>query len=294
MENIIIQELTKKVAEMAGNGCKAAHKKVIKNNGIVRQAVVISGRGCVSPVIYIDNLLEDIGKGIKTVDTAAAEVVELYKADKDMAVNESISRLAESGRDYILDHVECQIVNAGRNAGMLADVPNRRIWDLAVVYRTVIADGHGRVESFLVNNKVMEADGISMEELEEAAHRNTEAGGFCINTMQEIIEKMTGIKDSAADGLQMYVLTNRKMINGAVAMLCAEPLAMAAEKLQEDFYIIPSSIHELLAVPVSQADPEDLKAMVKEINNTQVSPEEVLGYSVYRYDRKEGAVTVAS
>lgn len=60
-----------------------------------------------------------------------------------------------------------------------------------------------------------------------------------------------------------------------------------------DFYILPSSIHELLAVPVSTAEIEELRQMVKEVNDNEVAPEEILGYEVYRYNRETGEVEVA-
>ena len=67
----------------------------------------------------------------------------------------------------------------------------------------------------------------------------------------------------------------------------------AAQKMNGDFYILPSSIHELLAVPVSTAEIEELRQMVKEVNDNEVAPEEILGYEVYRYNRETGEVEVA-
>ena len=61
----------------------------------------------------------------------------------------------------------------------------------------------------------------------------------------------------------------------------------ASDKLHDNFYILPSSIHEVILVPESSAPPlKDLQEMVKEINATEVSPEDKLSDSVYRYDRE--------
>ena len=49
----------------------------------------------------------------------------------------------------------------------------------------------------------------------------------------------------------------------------------------------------LLAVPVSTAEIEELRQMVKEVNDNEVAPEEILGYEVYRYNRETGEVEVA-
>lgn len=92
----------------------------------------------------------------------------------------------------------------------------------------------------------------------------------------------------------MFVLSNKRKINGASIILYNEQLAQLSEKLNDDLLIMPSSIHEVLAVPASSMNAIDLKQMVREVNDTEVSEQEILGYSVYRYNRKTGAVEVAA
>ena len=51
----------------------------------------------------------------------------------------------------------------------------------------------------------------------------------------------------------------------------------AAERAGGDFYILPSSIHEVLIVPDNgEMGLKDLEAMVKEVNATQVAPADKL------------------
>lgn len=92
----------------------------------------------------------------------------------------------------------------------------------------------------------------------------------------------------------MFVLSNKRKINGASIILYNEQLAQLSEKLNDDLLIMPSSIHEVLVVPASSMNATDLKQMVREVNDTEVSEQEILGYSVYRYNRKTGAVEVAA
>ena len=53
----------------------------------------------------------------------------------------------------------------------------------------------------------------------------------------------------------------------------------------ENYFVLPSSIHEVIIVPES-ASPgySDLNEMIREINQTQVAEEEVLGDHAYYYD----------
>ena len=83
----------------------------------------------------------------------------------------------------------------------------------------------------------------------------------------------------------MYILTNESRTFGAVAMLETELLRKFAEKVGEDFLVLPSSIHEVILVPVSNLpDSEYIKEMIREINNTNVDPEEQLSNNYYYYD----------
>ena len=144
---------------------------------------------------------------------------------------------------------------------------------------------------------ILDRSGISFEELDEAAKKNTEKSGFSVRTMSEVMCELMGVnvgqEIEEPDGPQMYILTNARKIHGANIMLYKEYLEIAAEKMNGDFYIIPSSIHELIAVPVSAQGLEELREMVKEANDNQLTPEEILGYEVYRYNRETGEVEVA-
>ena len=76
-------------------------------------------------------------------------------------------------------------------------------------------------------------------------------------------------------------------------MLFAGEFSGLAQELGSDLYILPSSIHEILLLPVSAGKPEELAEIVKEVNRTQVQPEERLSDSVYLYDRKSGEIRIA-
>ena len=61
-------------------------------------------------------------------------------------------------------------------------------------------------------------------------------------------------------------------------------LELALDKLGVDsLYILPSSIHEVLAI--AMGDPDELRQLVCEVNDTQVVPQERLSYNVYKYER---------
>lgn len=298
MRDTIVRELVEAVKEVAGEVYQVRTNEIRKNNGVVLQAVVIREEGeSVSPTIYIDKFIEDIEKEEVTVEEVAEKIFGMYEENRKPELGATVSDLTK--KEFILGHVEYQLVNADRNAERLQGVPSKKIADLAALYRTVISNDERGTASYIVSDEMMKNAGISIEELDEAADRNTKNAGFLVKSMQQVMTEMMGMPEemaeAMADGPQMFVLTNDRKTNGASILLFKEQLVELAEKVDDDFFILPSSIHELLAIPASQVDDaEQLRQMVREVNDTQVAPDEILGYEVYLYNRETGEVEVAA
>ena len=91
----------------------------------------------------------------------------------------------------------------------------------------------------------------------------------------------------AEESGKMYVLGNDKKLFGAAAMFYQGVLEEFSEKQQKSFYVLPSSVHEVILIPDDgMVNGEELWKMVCEINATQVDPEEVLTDSVYYFSIK--------
>ena len=85
-----------------------------------------------------------------------------------------------------------------------------------------------------------------------------------------------------------FVVTNTERIDGAGVIFYPEFMDNMGELLGNDFFILPSSIHEMLVLPDDgQVDAEMLRDMVKEVNATQVAPAERLTNDVYHFDTKD-------
>ena len=85
----------------------------------------------------------------------------------------------------------------------------------------------------------------------------------------------------------LYVLSNEARLHGAAAILNKKIMDDITDKLGKDFFILPSSIHEVLIVPKNdRTDLKDLESMVRDVNASHVSPGERLSDHVYAYDAK--------
>lgn len=296
MREAIVKELVGAVKEMAGNGYSVTAQETTKNNGVKMLGIEIrKPEETVVPRLYVDGIVDRVEDGFMTVEDAAKKVFEMYQNSETPEIEMNVEKLID--RKFILDHVEYQLVNAERNAEKLKDIPGKKIADLVAIYRVVVNAGEDDAMSYVLTKAILDRSGISFEELDEAAKKNTEKSGFSVRTMNEVMYELIGVNPGPEieepDGPQMYVLTNTRKLHGANIMLYKEYLEIAAEKMNGDFYIIPSSIHELIAVPVSAQGLEELREMVKEVNDNQLAPEEILGYEVYRYNRETGEVEVA-
>ena len=96
--------------------------------------------------------------------------------------------------------------------------------------------------------------------------------------------------------MEIYVLTNESNSFGAGAMLYDGLIRQYAYANDTDFYIIPSSVHEILLIPAEKKDYVDIRELtciVKEVNDTNVLDEEVLSYNIYYYSRQDNTIVIA-
>ena len=106
--------------------------------------------------------------------------------------------------------------------------------------------------------------------------------------LKEALEQELGTEEL------MFVITNKARHKGAAALLYEDGLHDLAELYKDDLYILPSSIHETIAVACSTMGPEQLAEMVEEVNATQVDVGDRLSNQVYHYDRTTRKLSMAT
>ena len=200
--------------------------------------------------------------------------------------------------DQMKDKLVMEVVSAETNAEMLENVPHQEMEDMAVVYRFVLDSNDDGRATILVTNQLLDTMGVTPEQLHADAMENApELKPAVIKGMSEVMAEMMGMsaEDLAMMGMptdpadeQMFVATVPDKIHGAGIIAYQDFMDQAAERVGGDFFILPSSIHEILIVPDNgEMGLKDLEAMVKEVNATQVAPADKLTDSVYHYDSKE-------
>lgn len=257
----------------------------------------------ISPTIYVNHMYEDY---ITTEDLNAtlAGAAEGYVNAMKKKENININDLTNA--DCAKDKIVFQLINTEQNREMLANMPHREFRDLSVIYRMVVKiDGEG-IASTPIHDGLAGALGFTEEQMFKLAAENTKRLlPPTIKSMNEVMRDIfskDGMPAEIADLMigemppkqQMYVISNNKGINGAVSMLYEDGLHELAEKLDSDLYIMPSSVHEVIAVSTDMGDPNELAEMVADINMGQVALDERLSNQVYHYDKDLRKVTLAT
>lgn len=198
-----------------------------------------------------------------------------------------------------------KLINTGRNHELLEDVPHVEFLDLSIVFQIVLTCKPGSTASILIHNAHIKLWGVTVDNLFRVAAKNTsQIMGWELQAMDDVICEIMGEKsteifdyDEAKSGLAglvpLYVISNRYKVEGAACLLYPMLLTKIFRKLKSCFYVIPSSIHELLILPADSGySDEEILAMIKDVNDTQVDPDEILSYSLYHYDGDANRLSV--
>lgn len=259
-----------------------------------------NGEKAVSPTIYINDMYDhytlcnDLQEAIQS---GADRMVEAFKKCPEVPA---------IGFAEAKDNIVFQLVNTEQNREMLAEVPHREFQDLSIIYRWVVKVDAEGIQSTVVKNGLAEQFGVNEEQLFKLAAENTRRiFPPCIKSMNEVLLEMfekDGMPREIAEMMlgempadrMMYVISNDRGINGAISMLYEDKLHSLAMELENDLYILPSSVHEVIAVSVDMGEPFELAQMVSEINMDQVALEERLSNQVYHYDKDLRKVSLAT
>jgi hypothetical protein len=267
-------------------------KSTLKNNGITVDSLVIKkGNGrdtLVSPCWKLEQLYSQYSNG-----TSFGELIEtIVTSALDNSIQDPSKGKDILNEQVILHNTTYRLVNYKRNADILRTVPYVRFHDLALMFYVVESiEGIGDCMIMLTND-ILKHFSISQKQLELVTPENTKKllpADFL--TIKSLINTIVPIYGDTEDNTRLWALTNTSRMYGAWYMTDPTTLEIVGKKLKDDFYILPSSVHECMITPVSLwNNPIELAEMVKAINKTAVSPEDFLSNSVYWYDRKERTV----
>lgn len=190
---------------------------------------------------------------------------------------------------YDVSNYRVRICSVSGKEQYLEDKIWRPFLDLAiVVYANLYEDNNGS-GSVIVTKDIAQNTGLSEDEIIDAAIKNSMSyePPFYSSLFDVIKDASPEYEDLPDPGNPIYVVSNKRKTNGAYAMLDTEGvLKSVAELLGNEYYILPSSVHELLCLPKDDNEAQEhfLFEMVSEVNSSCVSEQEFLSNSIYKYN----------
>ena len=288
------KETIKKELMSRIKGAKLYENNVVKNNVTKLGIVIKKANENISPTFYIDDLYD-----MYLENNSTDKVVDYI----EKVVNENRPQTTIINKmNNVYENVLPRLVNRKTNYQLLSDCPHRDFLDMAIVYYIEERDiNNNGIMAIKVTNDLLQLKNLSEEKLYKHAIQNLKKKEQykILGMSNQMIELMTNKKiNQNIDDIDFYneifvVLSNIVGLNGCRQILNNDLLKTIADKIKNDFYVLPSSIHEVLITPTNlvgtnKNDIESLKQMVTEINEEKVGIEEQLtdNVYVYRYDKQ--------
>lgn len=190
-----------------------------------------------------------------------------------------------------------KLVNTERNESLVEQSISKEFLDLSAVVRVVLKMDKEGMASMALSKGDAEILGMTEEEIYAAALANTlRLFPPKLMNLGRYIEMSIGAElPLGEDEVTTYILTNQKEVDGAIYFMSPEVVGAIAEALEDDLYILPSSVNEVLLVRASELEDgvDELKEMVRDANETVVAEKDILSYNVYHYDKEHG-ITIAA
>lgn len=299
--NTFKMTMVNEVQKRLGKESRVSVKRVQKNNGITRDGIlIVRDEKKISPTIYLEEYYDSFQKG-EVLEEILQDFMEAYEKGRML---EKYDKSFFETFEKIKGNIFYKLINYEKNKELLEDIPHESFLDLAIVYYYHLEDEKWEGATILIHNSNLDLWKITKQTLHHTAWHNTPLKmPFTFCGMEQLFKDML-MEEARNQGKSfdmpvqrkeevMYVLTNEEKLFGAACILYPRVLEHISQLFHGSFYILPSSIHECILVPVSgQYSQSELTEIVTEINETQLNPMELLSNHVYYYDKEECVITL--
>ena len=255
---------------------------------------VVSSEHAPVPNINLDSYFEAYRNGSMGMDDIMKNISKQLEEEPPLDTD----WLMDYGQ--VKDKLCIRLADAKENESFLRNKPHKEVDGLAVTYNVVFNTPDGMSASVPVNNNMMKMYGISEEQLhaDALASSQTLFPATCVS-LAKMMGDMMGLDADTVmptmDEPQLMVLTNDQAFHGAGALFYPGQMEAIASQLGSDYFILPSSIHEVLLLPDDgTVDADVLNFMIQDINLSTVAPEERLANEAYHYDAKDHVLEKAA
>lgn len=258
-----------------GRGVETWTVPVLREGDQLETAMAIRREGDQGyPRIYLDEPYEEFRDG-RSLESVLSDISDTYQESLGLSESAQRASVLMSDPEQRKQQISYRLVNRESNRNGLQQRPWRPVAeDLALIYSVELNNG----TRIPVNNELATKMDLTEEDLYRLSCDNTP--NLCPAEISTIGRAM-GLGDEVAPS--MLVVTNREQSDGACVLLYPGVQEQIRDMLGCDFYALPSSVHEMLAVPKEPEALDRLKQMVHDVNHnrTVMRPEDILSERVF-------------
>lgn len=266
------------VAEIVEKKLSAGHqveiRNISKNNGMTLTGLIIrNDKTNLAPTVYLEYYYERYKRGVDLSGICDA-IIDKYK---EFSVNNNFDVNLFTKWEFVKEKICYKLINFKQNRELLADIPHLLYLDLAVVFYCPVKvpgveDGFSTI---LIKNNHLKNWNKKMEDLFEVASENTprllelKTRSLADVIREQVLDAYPDISDDELDAIceankNMTILSDKKGVFGASAILYKDALKNISEEIGSNLLIIPSSVHEVLIMPLTpELDSEYMNGMVR-------------------------------
>lgn len=266
---------------------------VLKNNGAIYDGLVILDPILnISPTIYLNPYFHRYLDGVSMEDIYE----DILKTYHENLPQEDFDITLFRDYEKAQERIVMKLINAERNKQLLKQVPHILVYDLAIVFLCSVSDFMHEYATILIYNQHLELWNVTAEDLYETALTNSpRVLESRLDNLHDVFAYITDESLPFLEELNISILTNHLKIHGATCMVYPNVLEELSTLYEDDIIIIPSSIHEVLVFPKENMPEgytlENLNTMIQDVNETQLTDDEILSDHIYWYHRDTREIT---
>lgn len=279
---VFCQKFTEQVQVMLGENYALKREQAIGYNATQKDVFLVHKKeSCCMPRFDLGAYYENYIEGIK-IEELAKKVV-FAVTSENLPTEETIKEMF--CKEQIQERVIVRVFNRKANEQLLKEMPYLPFLDLAITFHLLIEEGKDGTKSVRITKKIWEEYiELPLLEMYRQALCNTER---LFPAHMEQLETILQISENGVNS-GLFIVSNQYGIYGAAALLYNGIQEKMEQVLGGRYYVIPSSVHEVLVIQETDVpDVELLKNTILEVNRTQVGAEDILSNQLYRFDGQQ-------
>lgn len=300
--NIIVEKVKEKMALGEFEHGEVVVTNTVKaNDNVVHGISIRNTEEGAFPIIYLEEYYKDYNDGV-TVDEIVENIANIYHHSSSLNPDCILSMEYAA----IKDKLAVLLMDRDKNEKYLQKVIYKPVGNgFVIVPYFIVTENEKGLSKITITKDMAEVYNYDIDTLIDTAFANTiekytpvfgDLLAFVFNSEAKYSKKVNPMRkdfEMPKQDLPMCLLSNTNTMNGAIALFYPGIIERIGEILDSSYYILPSSLHEVIIVPqnINHSD-ADMKRLVYEVNRETVPLEDMLSDKVLFYNKEEGSINL--